>query len=141
MSPDPRLVASLADALRADYPCICKPVLHRWRWTDRNLSDPSCCRRDLEANAADLEAVVADILAAFLADPRTVEWQAERLDDRTCQAPGPAWGHCGNAATHAIRRRDGTRGVGYWCALHVERWHPSHADALVITPLPPKVFP
>ena len=54
-----------------------------------------------------------------------------------CDGPGPAWGHCGNAATLEVRRRDGTRGVGHWCDLHRELWapFPGHEDDLIFAPM------
>ena len=47
--------ATLAAALRADWPCICTPI-----WTERGLSDPDCPHHDPEADAADLIAALDD---------------------------------------------------------------------------------
>lgn len=37
---------------------------------------------------------------------------------RPCQAPGPMYGHCGNGATYAVVRQDGTGDTGYLCRGH-----------------------
>jgi hypothetical protein len=60
-----------------------------------------------------------------------------------CEAPGPAWGLCGNDAVWVVRRRDGTRGVGYWCQDHRDsfQFRPGHEDDLVFTPWAPAVAP
>jgi len=63
---------------------------------------------------------------------------------RPCDAPGPMYGRCGNAAAFVVRRRDGTRGVGYWCRAHRETFEPypgRSIDELLITPLAPQVTP
>ena len=59
-----------------------------------------------------------------------------------CDAPGPAWGHCGNDATTAVRRVNGTAGIGYLCDHHrdeAKAW--PRSNELIFTPLAPEVAP
>jgi hypothetical protein len=74
MTPDPRLVAALAAALHDKQVDCSRPP---------ELCPPSWM--------ADHRATAADILPAFLADPRVEAWLAERLHatrvDRECE-PG-----------------------------------------------------